>query len=256
MDLAFENILYYGLLPIVISSENPKDVLETYISLYMREEVQAEGLVRNIGNFSRFLEAISFSHGAILNISNVARDCHVERKVVEAYIKILEDILLSFKIPVFNKKAKRALISHPKFYFFDAGVYRALRPKGPIDQPQETAGTALEGLIAQHLRAWNAYRDEKYEMFFWRSRGGIEVDFVLYGENDIFAIEVKNASRVRPEDLRALIAFRHDYPQSKSFLLYRGEERLLKNGILCLPCEEFLKELVPDKELSDFYRNQ
>jgi len=252
-DLPFENILQHGLLPVVISSENPEDVLETYISLYMREEVQLEGLVRNIGNFSRFLESISFSHGSILNISNVARDCHIERKVVEGYIKILEDILLSFKIPVFTKKAKRALISHPKFYFFDTGVFRALRPKGPLDQPQEIDGAALEGLVAQHLRSWNAYRDNKYDLFFWHSRGGVEVDFVLYGENGIFAIEVKNTGRIRHKDLRALTAFRNDYPQGKALLLYRGNEKLLKNNILCLPCEAFLKELVPGSDLSTFF---
>jgi len=253
MESAFENILNYGLLPIVISSENPKDVLETYISLYMREEVQLEGIVRNIGNFSRFLESISFSHGALLNISNVARDCHVERKVVEGYVKILEDILLAFQIQVFTKRAKRALVSHPKFYFFDTGVFRALRPKGPLDRPEEIEGAALEGLIVQHLKAWSAYRDNDYEIFFWCSRGGVEVDFVLYGENDIFAIEVKNADRVRPEYLRSLIAFRQDYPQSNAIFLYRGKEKLLKKNILCIPCDDFLKELTPDRDLTSFF---
>jgi predicted AAA+ superfamily ATPase len=96
---------------------------------------------------------------------------------------------------VFTKKAKRAIVSHPKFYFFDAGVFRALRPKGPLDMPEEIAGAALEGLIAQHLRAWAAYRESKYEIFFWRSRSGIEVDFILYGEQGIYAIEVKNTNQ-------------------------------------------------------------
>jgi len=247
-ELKFEHILQHGLLPIVVSSKNPFDVLETYISLYMQEEVQFEGLVRNIGNFSRFLESISFSHGSILNISNVARECSIERKVVERYIKILEDILLAFRIPVFTKKAKRAVVSHPKFYFFDAGVFRTLRPKGPLDRPEEIDGAALEGLIAQHLRAWIAYQGDKYEIFFWRSRAGVEVDFVLYGEKGIFAIEVKNTNRIRQENLRSLTAFRQDYPQSKTLFLYRGNERLLKNDILCIPCDEFLKELVPGKD--------
>ena len=252
IDLKFEHILQHGLLPIVISSKNPTDVLETYISLYMQEEVQFEGLVRNISNFFRFLESISFSHGSILNISSVARECSVERKVVEGYIKILEDILLAFRIPVFTKKAKRAVISHPKFYFFDAGVFRTLRPKGPLDRPEEIDGAALEGLIAQHLRAWIAYQGNKYDLFFWRSRSGVEVDFVLYGEKGIFAIEVKNTNRIRPEDLRSLSAFRQDYPQSKTLFLYRGNEKLRKNDILCISCDEFLKELVPGKDFTTF----
>ena len=88
-----------------------------------------EGLVRNVGNFSRFLEAISFSHASILNLSNVARDCMVERKVVEGYTAILEDILLGFRLPVFTRRAKRELAAHPKFYLFDTGVFRSLRPR-------------------------------------------------------------------------------------------------------------------------------
>ncbi|MCI0495430.1 AAA family ATPase [candidate division KSB1 bacterium] len=253
IELPFEDILQYGVIPIVIASKNPADVLDTYISLYMREEVQLESLVRNIGDFSRFLEAISFSHGSILNVTNVARECQVERKVVEGYINILEDIMLAFKVPVFARKAQRALIAHPKFFFFDTGVFRALRPRGPLDRPEEIDGPALEGLIVQHLRAWNAYRNNEHEIFFWRSRGGVEVDFVLYGQNGIFAIEVKNSNRIRPEDLRSLIAFRQDYPQSKAMFLYRGKEKLLRNGILCMPCDEFLKELHPDSNLSKFF---
>ena len=251
IDLKFEHILQHGLLPIVISSKNPTDVLETYISLYMQEEVQFEGLVRNISNFFRFLESISFSHGSILNISSVARECSVERKVVEGYIKILEDILLAFRIPVFTKKAKRAVISHPKFYFFDAGVFRTLRLKGPLDRPEEIEGAALEGLVAQHLQAWMAYHSDKFELYFWRSRAGVEVDFVLYGENGIFAIEVKNTSRIRPEDLRSLHTFGEDFPESHRLLLYRGTERLLRDNVLCLPCDEFLSGLHPDKPLPE-----
>lgn len=199
------------------------------------------------------MEAISFSHGSILNISNVARECSIERKVVEGYVKILEDILLAFRIPVFTRRAQRALVSHPKFYFFDTGVFRTLRPRGPLDRPEEIEGAALEGLVAQHLRAWIAYQGNKYELFFWRSRAGVEVDFVMYGEQGIFAVEVKNSNRIRPKDLRSLNAFRQDYPQGKALFLYRGNERLLKNEILCIPCEEFLKELAPDRDLASLF---
>lgn len=252
-ELPFEKIFQQGLLPIVFVSKNPLDVLEAYVALYMQEEVQFEGLVRNIGNFSRFLGAISFSHASVLNISNVARECSIERKVVEGYVQILEDILLAFRVPVFTKRAKRALVAHPKFYFFDAGVFRTLRPSGPLDRPHEIDGVALEGLVAQHLRAWNAYRSAKHEIFFWRSRAGVEVDFVLYGEKNIFAIEVKNSNRIRPEDLRALASFRQDYPESIALFLYRGTEKLLKNDILCYPCEQFIKELTPEIDLLNYF---
>jgi len=242
--------LTQGLLPIVRSARDPLSVLTTYVSLYVREEVQMEGLVRNIGNFSRFLEAVSFSHGSILNISNVARECQIERKVVEGYIGILEDLLLAFRLPVFSRRAKRAVIAHPKFYFFDSGVYRVLRPAGPLDRPEGIAGAALEGLVAQHLTAWNSYRGERNKVYYWRTAGGSEIDFVVYGAEVFWAIEVKNTSRIRPEDLRGLNNFKSDYPQSSAYLLYRGKERLMKNGILCLPCEEFLLGLNPTKRVS------
>ena len=231
----------------MFSAAAPEAVLRTYASLYVREEVQAEGLVRNIGNFSRFLEAASFSHGSLLNTSNVARDCEVERKTVEAYMTILEDLLLAYRIPVFSKKAKRATVAHPKFYYFDAGVYRSLRPRGPLDRPEEIEGAALEGLVAQHLTAWNSYRGEKNKVYFWRTAAGSEVDFVVYGEEVFWAIEVKNTSRIRPEDLRSLRSFKSEYPQSIAFLLYRGKERLKKGDVLCIPCDEFLLNLSPEK---------
>jgi predicted AAA+ superfamily ATPase len=247
----FNQVLHHGLLPVVIASETPAEVLRSYAALYLREEVQMEGLVRNIGNFSRFLEAISFSHSSVLNISNVARDCEVERKVVEGYVGILEDILLGWRLPIFTKKSKRKLSSHPKFYLFDTGVFRSLRPHGPLDRPEEIEGQALEGLVAQHLRAWVAYSRLKRELFFWKTRSGVEVDFVVYGPDGVWAIEVKNARKIRPDDLRGLRSFKEEYPRSKTFLLYRGKDQFVKEDILCAPCENFLKGLRPDQTLDE-----
>ena len=229
-----------GLLPLVFKSNDKDSVLKAYASLYVTEEVQAEGLVRNIGNFSRFLEAISFSHASVLNISNVARDCQVERKVVENYVSILEDLLLSCRLPVFSKRAKRELISHNKFYFFDAGVFRSLRPSGPLDKSEEISGAALEGLVLQHLTAWNSYTGEKNKIYFWRTRSGSEVDFVVYGPNVFWAIEVKNAAKISESDLRSLRTFKEDYPECKTYVLYRGKEKLLRRGVQIVPCEDFL----------------
>ena len=244
-QFSLDSALQMGLLPIVLDSADPDHVLQTYAALYLREEVQTEGLVRNIGNFSRFLEAVSFSHASLLNISNIARECEVERKLVEGYVSILEDLLLGYRLKVFTKRAKRALVAHPKFYLFDAGVYRSLRPKGPLDRPGEIDGHALEGLVGQHLRAWIAYSKNDCSLHFWRTRSGTEVDFVVYGSEGLFAIEVKNTARIHPQDLRSLKAFKQDYPLSRLYLLYRGKDRLLKDDILCLPCSEFFQQLKP-----------
>ncbi len=248
-DFDLGRALETGLLPLVMAAAGPADVLGGYGSLYLEQEVQAEGLTRNVGNFTRFLEAVSFSHGAQLNVSAVARECEVERKVVAGYVGILDDLLLAFRLPVFRKRAKRATVTHEKFYLFDAGVFRSLRPRGPLDRPDEIDGQALEGLVAQHLRAWAAYSRYDTEVFFWRTRGGTEVDFVVYGEPGLQAFEVKNAGKVQSGDLRALRAFREDYPEADTALLYRGRERLRIDGIWCLPVQEFLRGMVPTRGL-------
>jgi predicted AAA+ superfamily ATPase len=242
-----EEALRLGMLPMVHAAAEPEEPLRAYNGLYLREEVQMEGLVRNVGSFARFLEAISFSQAAVLNLANVARECQVNRKTVEGYLDILEDLLLAFRVPTFTRRAKREMAAHPKFFFFDAGVFRANRPAGPLDAPSEIDGAALEGLVAQHLRAWCDYSNGEHRLFYWQTRSKLEVDCVIYGEREFHALEVKNSAHVRPEDLRGLRNFGEDYPESRRWLLYRGRERLLLDGILCVPCEEFLRLLVPNQ---------
>jgi len=240
---SLEHALQIGLLPLVWGSPSPDETLRAYAGLYLKEEVQAEGLVRQIGNFARFLEVVSFSHGATLNTTNISRECEVKRKSVENYLQILDDLLLSFTLPVFKKRAQRSMTTHPKFYLFDAGVYRSLRPSGPLDRPEEIDGMALEGLVAQHLRSWIDYQMTPYELYFWKTRSGLEVDFVIYGPSKIQAIEVKNTKNLSSKDLNGLRAFKKDYPQSECLLLYRGKERLKQHDIWIVPCEEFLRNL-------------
>jgi len=239
--------LRIGMLPVVRGAEEPGEVLRGYNGLYIREEVQAEGLVRNVGAFARFLEGISFSQAAVLNLSNVARECQVNRKTVEGYLEILEDLLLAFRVPVFTRRAKRALAAHPKFFFFDAGVFRSNRPVGPLDSEAEIDGAALEGLVAQHLRAWCDYSKGDHRLHYWQTRSQVEVDFVVYGASGLFAVEVKNTDRIRPEDLRGLKSFGEDYPESRRILLYRGKDRLLRDGVLVMPAAEFLPALRPNQ---------
>jgi predicted AAA+ superfamily ATPase len=247
--LDFEAALKRGLLPLVVASDEPEDVLRAYASVYIDQEVRLEGWARNISAFARFLEAISFSHAGVLNVANVARECEVERKTVAGYMEVLEDLLLSFTVPVFTRRAQRDTITHPKIFLFDTGVFRSLRPAGPLDRPEEIEGAALEGLVAQHLRAWLAYRGDDAKLFFWRTRSGVEVDFVVYGRAGFWAIEVKNSDRIRLEDLRGLEAFQADYPQAETLLLYRGHRRERRGRTWILPVEAFLRNLRPAKSL-------
>jgi len=237
--------LQLGLLPLVLGADDPRETLKSYAVLYLREEIQAEGLVRNLGGFSRFLEVISLSQGSLLNISNVSRECQVGRKTVEGFVEILEDLMLGFRVQVFTRRAQRHLVNHPKFYFMDAGVFRALRPRGPLDSPEEIGGACLEGLVAQHLRAWAAYTPGDHQLYYWRTKSGTEVDFVLYGDQAFWAIEVKNSRSVSGRDVKSLLAFQEDYPQAQTCLLYGGKERMKIKGVLCLPCDDFLLRLSP-----------
>jgi uncharacterized protein len=234
-DFDLKHALRFGGLPLAWTGENPRDYLKSYAATYLREEVQQEGLARNIGAFGRFLEAASFSQAGVLNMASVARECAVSAKVVEDYFGILEDLLIAIRIPVFTRRAKRRMVAHPKFFYFDAGVFQAVRPRGPLDSNEEIHGAALETLFLQHLRAHNHYSGLGYKLHYWRTASGDEVDFVLYGERGLRAFEIKMAQDVRAEDLRALLRFQSDFPQAKTHLLHLGKRRAHDRGVEVIP---------------------
>ena len=235
--------LQLGHLPARFSESDPGKYLKDYVQTYLREEVMQEGLTRNIGHFSHFLEVASFSQGATVNISAAAREAQINRPVAENYFAILEDLLLAVRLPVFSRKAKRKLVSQTKFYFFDVGVYRSIRPVGPLDSGAEIDGPALETLVLQELRAVNDYHVLDYRIHFWRTRSGLEVDFVLYGPNGLLAIEVKRSTQIQSRDTRSLREFRKDYPPAQCFVFYGGQSPLYMDGVTVLPIEHALRDL-------------
>ena len=242
-DFSLEKSLKFGQLPAVYQEEDPIRFLESYVKTYLQEEVQQEGITRNLGAFARFLEIASFSQGSVLNVSEVAREAAIERKVVENYFYALEDLLIGMRLPVFTKRAKRRLVSHNKFYFFDTGVYRTIRPAGPLDRPEEISGVALESLFLQNLRAINDYFNFGYKLFYYRTAIGAEVDFVAYGKRGLLAFEIKRSSRITAGDLRGAKTFLNDYPLAKVFIFYGGNRRTREGEIEILPTEEGLKHL-------------
>ncbi|MGK5083045.1 AAA family ATPase [Bdellovibrionota bacterium FG-1] len=236
-----DKALQYGLLPKAYSLKNPAAFLSSYVKTYLKEEVLQEGLTRNLGPFSRFLEAASFSQASVLNYSNLASDTGIPRRTVQSYFELVEDLLLGVRLPVFLKRAKRDMSQHPKFLFFDAGVYRTLRPKGPLDRPEEIDGAALETLVFQELRALNDYLQLGYTLSFWRTAEHLEVDFIVYGERGFLAIEVKRSNRIRDEDLKGLRLFGNDYPTANRILLYGGKETIVRDGIRITPLLKFFE---------------
>lgn len=233
----------HGLLPLAWTVDDPREYLRGYVGTYLREEVQQEALVRNVASFSRFLEAATFSQAAVLNVQRVASDTGINRKTVENHFELLEDLLLAVRVPVFRRKATRKLTSHPKFFFFDAGVYRALRPRGPLDSAAEIDGATIETLVFQSLRAENANRNLGYEMSFWRTSDDVEVDLVMYGERGLHAFEVTRSSLFRESDLRALQLFCGDYPGARGHFLYGGTKRYKFGRVEVTPLGDALMAL-------------
>jgi predicted AAA+ superfamily ATPase len=242
-DFDLERAVTTGTLPFAWTTDDPRGYLASYVGTYLRQEVLQEGLTRNLGAFARFLEAASFSQAQVLNVSAVARDCGVPGKTVEDYFTILEDLLLAVRLPVFSRRAKRRVVTHPKFYYFDPGVFRAIRPRGPLDGGEDVVGPALETLVLSHLRAANDLGALGYGLHYFRTARGEEVDFVLYGEHGLHAIEVKSSSQVRPDDLAGLRLFLSDYPMAKAWLFHTGSRRGHESGVEIVPVTEALPHL-------------
>ena len=244
MDL--KKTLTCGLLPTIYDKSkniDPVKYLESYVQVYLEEEVMQEGLTRNLSNFSRFLEIASFSQGQQLNISEVARDASIDRKVAESYFQILYDLLIAYELPVFQKRAKRKLVSQKKFYYFDTGVYSTIKPKGMLDKIENEEGILYESLVMQEIVAHNSYLNSKYEISYWRTKSGVEVDFVLYGQKGLIAIEVKRKDNLSTKDLLGLRVFKVDYPESIQYVFYGGDKILNLDGIVAIPIKIGLLKL-------------
>jgi uncharacterized protein len=229
-----------GLIPLIWTDPDPYEKLKNYLHLYLKEEIYAEGLVRQIGDFSRFLEVASFSHGALWTTADISRESSVKRTTVDNYLQILEDLFLAFTLPVFARWSKRKLVSHQKFYYFDAGVYRILRPRGILDNTIEIEALALEGLVAQHLYSWVQMQTEPHTLSFWRTQSQLEVDFIVYGPRGFWAIEVKRSPNLGPDDVKALLSFKEEYPEADCLIVAQTNRRDSYRGFPIIPAEDFL----------------
>lgn len=232
--------LRYGMLPAILSEPDPALYLKAYVTAYLREEVMQEGLTRNLAAFTRFLEVASFSQGQVLNMSSIARETGTSQKNITNYFDILEDLLLAYRLPVFAKRAKRQTTQHPKFYYFDVGVYHTLRPRGFNDTQAEIEGAALETLFFQSLLAVNDYYGFDYQLFYWRTQTGLEVDFIAFGQKGFYAFEIKRSKNISKQDLKGLLAFKEEYPEVKLFIIYGGEQVYHMDDVTAVPMEKAL----------------
>ncbi|MDD5422267.1 MAG: AAA family ATPase [Candidatus Omnitrophota bacterium] len=236
--------LNHGLIPshYLQDEEDCRKSLAAYIQDYLKEEVFAEGLTRNIPAFSRFFEAFGYSHGEITNYSNIARDCGVDSKTVKEYYQILVDTLLAIRIEPFKKRQSRQVITKaPKYYMFDVGVAGYLTKRRVEKAKGSEFGKAFEHFLLMEITAYRSYSRRDFEMNFWRTKTGLEVDFVL-GAGEV-AVEIKGTERVDGKDLAGLTAFTEAYAPKRAIVVCSEREKRMRGKIEIMPWRDFLREL-------------
>jgi predicted AAA+ superfamily ATPase len=242
--------LNHGLIPLhyLQDSRDCKRSLAAYVQDYLREEVFAEGLIRNIPAFSRFFDAFGYAHGELTNYCNIARECGVEAKTVKEYYQILVDTLLAIRLEPFKKRQDRQVITKAaKYYLFDVGVAGYLS-KRQLHEPRGAEfGKAFEHYILMEIIAHRSYAGKDFALNFWRTKSGLEVDFVL-GAGEV-AVEAKGAGRIDRKDTHGLAAFREAYSPKRSIIVCNEREKRLHGKIEILPWEIFLRELWQGKIL-------
>lgn len=241
-DFSLNRALNHGLLPSHYLSDDPAPLLEAYVGEYLKEEILAESLTRNLPAFQRFLEVASLSNGQIVNLASIARDVGLSAPGVRGYFEILSDTLIGCWVPPWRKRAKRRVVQSPRFYFFDVGLVNELAHRGELKPGSSEYGAAFEHFIFMELRAYASYRCGRLPIAYWRTSSGFEVDFVL-GDAAI-AIEVKSTDNPNSDHLKGLRAWKAEQKQSRCVLVCRAPRaRKTDDGIEIMPWPSFLKQL-------------
>lgn len=230
----------YGSLPSIIDSPSPKRDLDTYVGIYLKEEIQAEALTRSIENFSRVLNFSAHLNTEQINYTKIGNDAGVPPRTVRDYFQIFSDTLIAHILPAFQKTTKRKPVSTDKFYFFDLGVARSLARTGPVEFETPGFGKTLEHLVFLELLAYRDYNWKDFSLHYWRSQSQFEVDFII---NDSIAIEVKASARVSQQDLKGLRALSEDLLMQRKIVVCNESEKRMVGDIEIVPIGQFLSDL-------------
>jgi predicted AAA+ superfamily ATPase len=245
-DFDIDDALQFGTIPLVLASEDRTDTLRAYTETYLKEEIQAEAIVRNLPGFARFLKVAALFHGQELEATNIARDANVARTTIQGYLEILKDTLVADFLPAYEARLRVREKRSSKLYFCDPGIVRALkRYRGA--PTHEEKGPLLEGLVHQWLCAYRDYRELFDEIYYWGSGHAdsrVEVDFLIARGDELHAIEVKSSERLRPEHFRGLKAIQELKGLKQSILLYMGSrEYRTEDGVQVVPVEKFFTKI-------------
>ena len=248
-DFNLLKALQHGLIPkhYQASPAHIQNNLQAYIETYLTDEIRNEGLVRNLAGFARFLDVVGLCNGEMINANNIARDCGIDRTTVQGYYQILVDTLLGYYLYPFRKKIKRDIITAtPKFYLFDVGIANYLSKQQISALKGAAAGKSFEHYILMELTAYIGLYKKRTDITYWRTKTGLEVDFVL-GDAEM-AIEIKISNQVHKQDLNGLIGFCEEHPNAQAIVISQDERaRMLTVNdelvISILPWKIFLKRL-------------
>lgn len=235
----------HGTLPLAVTGDDPASYLVSYVETYLQEEIRAEALTRSIGDFGRFLEIAARQHGQLTNVSSISRDASVSRQTVQNYFAILVDTLVGFWLQPWKLKRSTKQVSHPKFYLFDCGVARAMAGRVAYPLTEVERGIALETLLLNELRAFTSYANLQYPLFFWRSQGGVEVDFFCETSDGFVAVEVKGSERWEKRYNRGLNRMREELGRNRvvCYGVHPGKRLANWDGIQVMPTTDFLRRL-------------
>ena len=216
-DLDIDRAVNNGMMPLHYPAKNATRLLASYVDVYLKEEIQAEALVRDLDNFERFLEVAALTDGEMVNYANIASDCGVSAKTVKEYFSILQDTLVGYTIPAYTKVMKRRLVQAPRFYFFDVGVANYLLHRQNLVRGTVEYGHAFEHWVIQEIIAYIGYTHNENRLSYWRTYTGIEVDAVI-GDARL-AIEIKSVAEVLPKHLTGLKTFMEEHPDTRPIIV-------------------------------------
>ena len=242
-DFDLIRAINHGMIPThyLTDDKNVQKKLQAYVSVYLKEEVKAEALVRNLATFNRFLEVAALTNGEMVNYNNIAQDCGIDAKTVKEYFSILEETLIGFKVPAFEKTIKRRLTQAPRFYYFDVALPNYLLGRKNLMPGSDDFGHSFEHFMIQEIRAYLGYNNIENALTYWHTYTGYEVDAVLCGGK--VAIEFKSSKEVQSKHLKGLKAFKEEHPDTRLIIVSMDIAPRIFNGVEVMPATHFLTTL-------------
>ena len=216
-DFNLDRALNHGLLPAHYDASAPSMLMSAYLDVYLREEIKAEALVRNMKSFNQFLTIAAITNGEMVNYNNIASDCGVSANTVKEYFSILEDTLLGYFVPAYTRTKKRRLVQAPRFYLFDVGLTNHMLKRKHIEEGTPVYGHAFEHFVIQELVAYISYTQNENQLSYWRTYTGVEVDAII-GDAKI-AIEIKSAREIQNKHLKNLRSFANEYSPARKLVV-------------------------------------